>query len=324
MNKTDKSSGRGCAWSIAARKLASALVEDGVLNQPIAREPRKNEDDVVYRFESTGYYYRASAKWLAERPADEPLWKPSIIDPEIWEKAAKSFKPRHDLKYNVERFLLPEMKDYVQGMSDDELIALVREFLLEFRVINSPIRQIAGNTYYFNEDEVYTLDKGSQLFVYEGRFKFHLFKVEDYSSFNMNVWAKAVKQFKAGMTLTDCIKAFLGTELEYNTNVELSFIDRLVQRIEAPEYERIPENMNEATFDRIRVYVGLPRYMFKTWGELKAAVLENRAEIDRRVINRIETDRHFKKYKVPINFIKLSTVLLRRTYALEYIFELRE
>lgn len=324
MKKTDKSSGRGCAWSIAARKLAGELVEDGVLNQPIAREPRKNEGDVIHRFDNSGYYCRATTKWLAERPENETLWKPSIIDPEIWEKAAKAFRPRHDLKYNVERFLLPEMTDYVWSMTEEELVALVREFLLEHGVVNSPIRQIAGNTYYFSDDEVYTLDKGSQLFAYEGRLKFHLFKVEDYSSFNMNVWSKASRQFKVGMTLTDCIKIFLDTELEINAPLELPYLDRLIQRIEAPEYERVPENLNEATFDRIRVYVYLPRYMFNTWDELRGAVKENRSEIDRRVLQKIETDRHFKKYKVPINFIKLSTVILRRTYALEYIFELRE
>lgn len=31
-----------------------------------------------------------------------------------------------------------------------------------------------------------------------------------------------------------------------------------------------------------------------------------------------------KKFKVPINVIKLSDVLLRRTFSLEYIFELKE
>lgn len=31
-----------------------------------------------------------------------------------------------------------------------------------------------------------------------------------------------------------------------------------------------------------------------------------------------------KKFKVPINIIKLSDVLLRRTFSLEYIFELKE
>lgn len=323
MKAADKSSGRKCAYSIVARNLADKLIEDGILNNPIVRVPRENNTDIVFCFERNGYYYRVSSKWLAERPDDEPLWTPSFIDRETWESAAKAFRPQHDLKYNVEHYLLPVMEGYLSGVTDDELNALVRDFLLHFAVLNSPIRQISGNTFYFNDDEIYTLDKGSQLFPYEGRLKFHLFTVRDYSSFNMNVWAKAAKKFALGMTLTECIRIFLDTEMESKPVGDLAYIDRLIQHIHPPEYERVPENMNEATFDRIRVSVGLPRFMFQTWAELRAAVRENRKEIDQRVIRRIEDDRQFQKYKIPINFIELSEVLLRKNYSLEYIFELK-
>lgn len=322
--KVDRSSGRKCAYSIVARNLANKLIEDGILNQPIARVPRKNDSDIVLCFENSGYYYRASSKWLAERPEDEPLWTPSFIELATWEKAAKAFQPRHDLKYNVEYYLLPEMREYFSDMTDAELNALIRDFLVQFGVLNSPIRQISGNTYYFNDDEVYTLDKGSLLFPYEGRMKFHLFTVRDYSSFNMNVWAKASTQFKLGMTLNECIAIFLETSLETKPVEDLRYIDRLIQHIYPPEYERVPENTNENTFDRIRVSVGLPRFMFQNWDELRAAVRENRKEIDSRVLQRIENDRQFQKYKVPINIIKLSEVLLRKNYSIEYIFELKD
>lgn len=322
--KVDRSSGRKCAYSIVARDLAKKLIENGILNNPIARVPRKDDSDIVLRFETSGYYYRASAKWLAERPENEPLWTPTFIDKETWQKAAKAFQPRHDLKYNVEYYLLPEMKGYFSAMTDDELNALIREFLMQFGVLNSPIRQISGNSYYFNDDEVYTLDKGSLLFPYEGRMKFHLFTVRDYSSFNMNVWAKASKQFKPGMTLSECIAIFLKTSLEPKPIADLQFIDRLIQHIHPPEYERVPENTNETTFDRIRVSVGLPRFMFETWDELRMAVRDNRKEIDRRVIQKIEQDRQFQKFNVPLNYIKLSEALLRKNYSLEYIFELKD
>lgn len=321
--KVDRSSGRKCAYSIVARNLANELIEDGILNQPIARVPRENDSDIVLRFENSGYYYRASSKWLAERPEDEPLWTPSFIDLSTWEKAAKAFQPRHDLKYNVEYYLLPEMKEYFSDMTDDELNALIREFLVQFGVLNSPIRQISGNTYYFDDDEVYTLDKGSLLFPYEGRMKFHLFTVRDYSSFNMNVWAKASTQFKLGMTLNECIAIFLETSLEPKPVEDLHYIDRLIQYVHLPEYERVPENTNENTFDRIRVVVGLPQSMFQSWDELRAAVRENRKEIDRRVLRRIADDRRFKKFGVTTNVLRLSEVLLRKNYSLEYIFELK-
>lgn len=195
---------------------------------------------------------------------------------------------------------------------------------LSFGVINSPIRQIHGDSYYFNAEEIYTRDKGSRLFPYEGKLKFHLFEVRDHSSFNMTVWAKAVKQFEFGMSLNDCIKIFLNTQLRQEPKEELSYIDRLIQYVHSPEYERVPENTNENTFDRIRVVVGLPQSMFQSWEELGTAIRENRKEIDRRVLQKIADDRRFKKFGVTTNVIRLSEVLLRKNYSLEYIFELKE
>lgn len=86
----------------------------------------------------------------------------------------------------------------------------------------------------------------------------------------------------------------------------------------------VPENQNKKTFDRIRIQVVLPRYMFQTWDELKAAVQENRLEIDNRVLDKIKNDRQFIKFGIPVNFIKLTDVTLLRDHTLEYIFELNE
>jgi len=47
-------------------------------------------------------------------------------------------------------------------------------------------------------------------------------------------------------------------------------------------------------------------------------------EIYQRVIQRMETDRSFKRYGVPINFLEISDVTLLRDFSLEFIFELKE
>ena len=215
------------------------------------------------------------------------------------------------------------MEDYVQKIKDEELIQLMRVYLLEHEVLNCPIRQIAGNTYFFDSNEIYSLDKGSTAFPYSSRLKFHTFKVMGVTSFNANVWNKAAKQFSIGMSLADCIRIFLYTSLDINPTKELPYIERLIQSVEGPEYERMPENFDEKTFDRIRVRVCLPRYMFQTWDELKIAVRENRSEIDRRVLDKIKSDRKFKNFGLPVNFIKASDVTLLRDYTLEYIFEIK-
>lgn len=323
MKSIDKSSGRKCAYSMAARVLAGKLVEDGILNKPIARKPRKNDTDILFIFNSSAYFIHVGEKWLSERPDNEPLWTPSFIEHEIWEKAAKAFQPRHDLRFNVETHLFPEMKDYIRSLTDEDLVALIRDYLLESDILNCPIRQSGGNTFFFDDAETYTMDKGSTRFPYERRVKFHLFQVKDFASFNMNVWVKAVTNFNPGMTLTDCARVFLETDLEPKSAAQLPYIDQLIQQIHSPEFERVPENMNTGTFDRIRVLVGLPRFMFQTWDDLRTAVRENRRKIDQRVIQKIESDRQFRRYHIPLNFLTLSEVLLRKDYSLEYIFELR-
>ena len=126
------------------------------------------------------------------------------------------------------------------------------------------------------------------------------------------------------MTLLECAKIFASSELEYRAAPQWSMIDRLIQRISSPKYERVPGNTNTATFDRIRIVVSLPRYLFPTWNDLKQAVVDNRKEIDRQVLGKIETDYRFKKYGIPINALRLSEIVLRNDYALEYIFELKE
>lgn len=256
--------------------------------------------------------------------AEQPLWTPTFIDPAIWQQAASQFRPGERLDRCVEKYLLPEMEDYLQSLSDSTLVSMVREFLLEHGVINKPIRQCRGITYYFTEDEVYTQDAESTLFPYEKRLRFNLFEVSNETCFNSAVWTKAATHFEPGMSLRECIGVFLETKLEARPPRKPSPIDQLVQGISPPVFEREPENENTATFDRIRVSVGLPRYQFPSWEALRDEVNKHRREIYRLVLDKIESDRRFIRYGVPINFLKLSDVTLLRNYSLEFIFELRE
>ena len=139
----------------------------------------------------------------------------------------------------------------------------------------------------------------------------------------MTVWRKAVSQFEVGATLKECIEIFLNTELVQKAPQEPSPIDSLVQRIYPPIYERVPENRDKTTFDYIRMTVGLPRYQFHSWNALQEEVKKYRREIYQRALQRLESDRQFKSYGVPINFLRVSDVILRRDFAMEIIFELK-
>lgn len=216
------------------------------------------------------------------------------------------------------------MGEYLQNIPDAELISITRDFLIEQGVINSPICQREGGTYYFDENEIYSLDEKSEQFLYEKWIKFHHFKIEYEICFNMNVWRKAVSQFEIGMTLNECIGIFLKTKLIRGVPQGLSPVDQLVQYIAPPVFERVPENKDAATFDRIRMTVGLPCYKFNTWEALQGEVNMYQNEIYQRVIQKLEKDHHFERYGVPINFLRLSDVTLLRDFSIEFIFELKE
>ncbi len=322
--KIDKRTGRGCAWSIASKKIARDLIADGIIGQEIARKILKYRCDSI-RVAAAGpelenvYVMQGKGKGIIE----QPLWMPTFIEPAIWRRAASKFRPGEKLAESVEKYLLPEMEEYLHGLSDLEMVSMVRDFLLEHGVLHAPIRQEHGKTYYFSEDEVYTLDKESERFPYEGRLRFNIFKVWD-TCFNSAVWTKAATGFQPGMSLRECIGVFLDTQIEERPPRAPSPLGQLVQEISPPVFEREPENNNMGTFDRIRVTVGLPRYQFPSWAALRGEVKKHQREIYQLVLAKIENDRGFKRYGVPVNFLNLSDVTLLRDYSLEFIFELRE
>lgn len=325
---TQKQKTRGnCLCSIVAALIAEKLIEDGLLNAPLYRKQQKNGNTEISYFNTSGYYDATNISMLTETSRhleESPIWYPSFLSRESWANAVEMFRYHYSIKYNVEHYLLPELGPQIECISGEKLASVARQFLLEQGIIGRPVRQLHGDTYYFGEDEICHVDEGSSQFLCERRNGRRAFQLMDYDTFNAKVWNRAVRQFAVGMTLLECAEIFALSELEYRAAPQWSMIDRLIQRISSPKYERVPGNTNTATFDRIRVMVSLPRYLFPTWNDLMQAVVDNRKEIDRRVLGKIETDYRFKKYGVPLNVLRLSEIVLRNDYALEYIFELKE
>lgn len=317
----DKTTGRGCAWSIASKTVTKQLIAEGIVGRAIFKKPNQNR----YNLLCVVKYGEVACVMLqkGDEMTEEPLWTPSFIDIGIWKQAVSKFHINTELDRNVEKHLLPEMGEYLQSIPDVDLVSMTRDFLIKRGIINKPISQRRGKTYYFNKNEVYALDQKPRLFPHEGRTKFCKFRVVG-NCFNMNVWQKAVSQFEVGTTLTECIEIFLKTEIVHSVPQKQSSVDRLVQHISPPTYERAPENPDESTFDFIRMTVGLPRYRFDSWEALQDEVKKHQAEIYQRVLQRLESDRQFKSYGVPINLLKASDIILRCDYAIEFIFELKE
>ena len=318
----NKMTGRGCAWCIASRAVVQRLVDEGIVNKIIAKKPYyKSYVLLQVKLGPRGELYIDFKK--GGMGPEEPLWAPSFIDGKLWQQATRNFSLQGGLEENIVEHLFPEMTDYLQTIPDAALVSMTREFLLEHEVCNKPLKQYKGVTYYFNEDEIYSRDKAN-LFPIMGKVK-NLFTVTGTgaSFFNNGVWRKAVSQFEVGMTLRACIEIFLKTEVVHQAPQALAPIEQLVQYITAPVYERVPENHNEATFDRIRITVGLPRYQFNSWEALQNEVKKYQREIARRVVQKLERNPRFKGYGVPLNFLKLSNITLLRDFSLEFIFELK-
>ena len=164
----DRTTGKGCALSIAAKTVTRNLIADGIIGKTIAKKERPKRS-VWLRVRDYGDDWVCIGGNIAHELTEEPLWVPSFIDERIWTQAVSKFHIDSRLDENVVEFLLPEMDEYLQNIPDSELISITRDFLIENGILDQPIRRHKGNTYYFDKSEIYSLDNESKLFPYEGR-----------------------------------------------------------------------------------------------------------------------------------------------------------
>ena len=175
----DRTTGKGCALSIAAKTVTRNLIADGIIGKTIAKKERPKRS-VWLRVRDYGDDWVCIGGNIAHELTEEPLWVPSFIDERIWTQAVSKFHIDSRLDENVVEFLLPEMDEYLQNIPDSELISITRDFLIENGILDQPIRRHKGNTYYFDKSEIYSLDNESKLFPYEGRIN-HIFTAVSYT-----------------------------------------------------------------------------------------------------------------------------------------------
>lgn len=98
----DKSTGRGCAWSIASKTITKKLIEEHIIDKLISRKspPKRNRTlRVIER--SDGVYVISQGGNI---PAEEPLWTPSFIREETWAQAVSRFRRFERLDRSVEMY----------------------------------------------------------------------------------------------------------------------------------------------------------------------------------------------------------------------------
>lgn len=96
-------------------------------------------------------------------------------------------------------------------------------------------------------------------------------------------------------------------------------IERDITKVDRPIYRSSNGNTNKS-FDYILVDMNI-----RTGIENKREfIISNKKALIQKAIERIENDRSFKKYKVPIGVLKLSKILRVEEATVEFIFELKD
>lgn len=199
--------------------------------------------------------------------------------------------------------------------------------VLRYEMKNRVLRLYKGVGFYFDWNGVYCSGKidelerkhvgGAQSLRYV-RHRGDLYQPE-ISNVSPRVVSMSITKLKVG----DTIDTFFNyiEETKENRIPLPTGIDRFITRIEPPAIEREFGNTDKNTFDFIYVDVCI----IKSWDtDKKEYIQANIKEIKRRVVEKIETSNRFKRYGIPVNFLKLTSITLTRDDVLHFIFELKE
>ena len=97
-------------------------------------------------------------------------------------------------------------------------------------------------------------------------------------------------------------------------------LDRFVTKIEKPMFIRVPENTNKKTFDIIKVIVGT----CVEWPNRNKFIKENAKDIYKMVLKKLEDDKSYQKFNVPIGCLALTELKERYDHTLDFTFELKK
>lgn len=197
------------------------------------------------------------------------------------------------------------------------------------RIINQVMRISKGKVFYFDTQGTYQCvslkeAKGMDFSNLHIRGNGTVYFDSDYKklvepSTNYHLIRMAIARLKKG----DTIKEFEYhlAHVEIKTIPKPEGLDRFITRIEPPVFIRVPENPKEETFDYIYIEVNI---VIEWEQDKKQYIRENMKEINRRVIEKIKSDKKFKKYGLPISFLKIGRITLENARTLEYVFEIKE
>lgn len=191
------------------------------------------------------------------------------------------------------------------------------------------LRVKKGKAYYFDKEGIYRSTsaqsveslKNSWVIDKNGKRRLDAIVIvmENFDYENGSLLIKAICSLKEGDTI-EKFKQILET-VEYEERPKPTGIDRFVTKIEKPVFERLPENPKTNTFDYIVVDVNI----VTDWEEDRRTYIQkHKKQICEMVLRKVQEDRTFKKFGVPVNFLKITSITLRKNSVLEFVLELKE
>lgn len=219
----------------------------------------------------------------------------------------------------LREFLFPLVED--QDAFIDEVVTKkrlyeaiegrIRSYRLESGI--TPLRAVGETLYYF--DDQGTLCRCDELpYRWLAGFKVSM------SELDILHWDMAMTRMKEGMAMHQCVDVALHCSPKRPERGRYTEFERLAQKIFEPKFERMPDNTNTSTFDRIRIAVGVGS-MHGNLQETAIAIQNIRPQLDRLVIETIEKDPRFQRYGASMKALRLSNLNLTPDHLLEYIFE---
>ena len=194
---------------------------------------------------------------------------------------------------------------------------------------NNILRKAKGYAYYFNDEGIYCKIPVSEVIESnflnvhmfpekEGDFWFEQYYFAKLICENANLAIKIICCLKEGDTFENLVYYIKNTKLKPKGKKEA--LERFITKIEKPRFERTPENPNESTFDFIYMDVNI----VTEWKEDRMQYIKNNIDkIMNKVVEKLTNDSTFKKYKVPINFLKVSRTTLKSNSVLQFVLELK-
>ena len=153
----------------------------------------------------------------------------------------------------------------------------------------------------------------------DGSFSTNLAFTEIYGRHNSVLYQKICRRMKDGDDLDRLKYLSETTEIVRGMGIATG-IERFVAKIEKPMIARYTDNPNKNTFD----YITIDCYLVTQFdGDRMAYIQEHIKEINQMVLAKIESNRTFQKYQVPVNILKATNITLRG-YILTYRFEVKE